>query len=180
MSAPRLVEQPAAPVVPVLTATVRGMIEGTFIRAAQRAFTELMNAAADAGCLHAVRSRLALLPDAPAGPNDPMCRYVAGLVFGHALASGEGQPLQPAVALSGSLAWATLAPGRYAVFTHRGPYDTLGACWRAAYAQGLPAAGLRPRGDAPPLELSITTPEQVAPAELHTELWIPVAGARHR
>lgn len=171
---PRIVALPATPVVPVLTATVRGMIEGTFIRAAQRAYTELMNAVAPTGHLHEVRTRLALVPEPPRGPNDPLCRYIAGLVFGHAVASGEGQPLQPEIALGGSLAWTTLAPGRYAVFTHVGPYDGLKAAWEAAYTQGLCHAGLVVRRDAPPFELSLNTPEQVAPAELHTEIWIPV------
>lgn len=165
--------EPARPV-HALTATARGMIERTFVRAAQRAFTELMTAIGQAGHMDAVRSCVGLLPDVPAGPDDARCRYVAGVIFGHDLATGEGACLRPPVPLSGSLAWTMLAPGRHAVFSHVGPYDTLHAAWKAIREQWLPASGLALR-DAPPLELTLSAPGTTAPEALRTELWLPVA-----
>lgn len=174
MQPDRLVNvDPAKPLV-ALTATVRGMIENNFIRAAQRACTELMQAVGDAGQIDAVRTRLGVYPDLPQGPNDPSCRYVAGVLFGHDLITGQGACWQPEVPLSGSLAWAPIAPGRYAVFTHVGPYDNLHLSWRAIYTVWLPATDERLRG-APPLELSVTWPESVSSRALCTEIWIPLA-----
>lgn len=164
---------PAVPL-QVLTAMARGMIEHNFIRAAQRAQTELMTAAAGAGLLHDIRSRVGLFPDVPKPPNDAKCRYIAGVLFGHDLATGQGRCQRPAVTLTGSLAWATLAPGRHAIFMHVGPYDTMHRTWQAIYSDWLPASGEVLRR-APPMELSINSPDDVPPEELRTEIWIPLA-----
>jgi AraC family transcriptional regulator len=165
---------PATPL-HALTATARGLQGRTFVRAAQQAYGELMAAVDQAGLLPQVRSCLSLSPDSPQGPDDPHCRYIAGVLFGHHLASGQGACMQPALPLSGSLAWHTLAPGRYAVFSHIGPYTTLWKTWRAIYQAWLPASGETLRS-VPPLELSLTTPDTTPADELHTEIWIPVAG----
>jgi AraC family transcriptional regulator len=164
---------PAAPL-EVLTATARGMIEHNFIRSAQRAQTELMTAVAGVGLLPDIRSRVGLFPDMPKAPNDAKCRYVAGVLFGHDLAAGRGTCQRPAIALTGSLAWTTLAPGRHAVFTHVGPYDTLHRSWQAIYHDWLPASGEVLRR-APPMEVSIDSPDDVPSADLRTEIWIPLA-----
>ena len=165
---------PDTPSVVALTATARGMVEHTMTRAAQQAFGELMAAVGSAGLMSAIRSCIALMPDDPQGPDDAHCRYVAGVVFGHDLTDGTGACAQPDIPLAGSLAWWTIAPGRHAVFTHRGPYDTLHRSWDAIYRDWLPSAGVTLR-DAPPLELVLNGPACTAPADLLTELWIPLA-----
>jgi AraC family transcriptional regulator len=165
--------EPDPPLV-ALTATARGMIESTFTRAAQRAFTELMVAVADAGLLHQVRSRIGLFPDEPVGPNDARCRYLAGVLFGHELASRRGPCLQPPLALGGSLAWTTIAPGRHAVFLHAGPWNELHLTWAAIHRDWLPRSGERLRQD-PPFELSLNSSDDVPPEALRTEIWIPLA-----
>lgn len=157
-----------------LTATARGMVANTLTRAAQQAFGELMTAIGRAGQMPAIRSCIALAPDDAKGPDDPGCRYIAGVLFGHRIATGEGDCQQPAIPLGGSLAWTPLAPGRYAVFTHIGPYDTLHRSWNAIYGDWLPASGQQLR-DVPPLEVCITMPDTTPPDRLHTEIWIPVA-----
>lgn len=156
-----------------LTATARGMVGHSLSRAARQAFSELMDAVGRAGQMPAVASCIALVPDDPKGPDDPHCRYVAGVIFGHALANGEGRCVQPDIALTGSLAWWPMAPGRHVVFTHRGPYDTLHQSWDSIYRDWLPASGVTLR-DAPPLELMLNDPSNTAPTDLLTELWIPV------
>lgn len=157
----------------LLTATARGMIENTFIRAAQRAHTELMMAVAEAGLLRQVRSRVGVFPDRPRAPNDAACRYVAGVLFGHDLAAGQGACQRPDLPLTGTLAWLPVAPGRHAVFTHIGPYDTLHRTWWSVYNHWLPSSGQVPR-PAAPMELSLDAPEDVPPQRLRTEIWIPV------
>ncbi len=157
-----------------LTATARGMVDHSMTRAAQQAFGELMTAVGQAGQMPAIASCIALVPDDPQGPDDAHCRYVAGVVFGHDLSTGSGACMRPDIPLTGSLAWWTIAPGRHAVFTHRGPYGTLHRSWDAIYRDWLPSADVTLR-DAPPLELVLNDPTCTAPADLLTELWIPLA-----
>jgi len=181
---PTLSPQPIKPMQPVrfahlppgiqaLTATARGMVGRSLSGAAQQAFGELMDAAGRAGLLPRVRSCIALVPDDPEGPDDPQCRYVAGLVFGHNLATLQGACEQPALPLRGSLAWWPLAPGRYAVFSHIGPYTTLHQAWDAIYRDWLPASGEKLR-DVPPMELCLNSPADTPPEKLHTEIWLPL------
>lgn len=158
-----------------LTATARGMVNHTLERAAKQAFGELWQAVQGAGLAPQIRSCIALSPDDPQGPDDPDCRYVAGLLFGHVLAAGEGPCTQPDIALTGSLAWQPLSPGRYAVFTHIGPYSTLHQTWRAIYRDWLPASTEQLR-DVAPLELMLNGPQDTPAEKLHTEVWIPVVG----
>lgn len=164
---------PAQPL-EALTATARGLIENNFIRAAQRAYTELMTAIAEAGALAEVRTRIGLFPDPPLGPNDARCRYVAGVIFGHDLLTGQGPCRRPEIPLGGSLAWEPIVAGRHAVFTHIGPYETLQATWRKIYREWVPTSGEVLRR-VPPMELSVNTPDDVPPKDLHTEIWIPLA-----
>lgn len=164
---------PARPLV-ALTATARGMIDNNFVRAAQRAHTELMSAVIAAGRLAEIGSRISLYPDLPQGPNDARCRYVAGVVFGLDLATMHGECQRPEVPLAGSLAWTSIAPGRHAVFLHRGPVHTLHRTWRAIYEGWQPASGQALR-DAPPWELRLTRPGEVPPEEMDTEVWLPIA-----
>lgn len=157
-----------------LTATARGMVNHTLVAAARQAFDELTTAVPPSQYPQA--SYLALAPDAPQGPNDPDCRYVAAVVLGYHLATGEGRCIQPGdvdLPLSGTLAWQTLASGAYAVFLHQGPYDTLHQTWRAIYRDWFPRSGEAP-GASPPLELMLNSPQNTAPADLLTEIWIPL------
>lgn len=156
-----------------LTTTGRGMVDRTMVRAARQAFSELAPAVTAAGAMDRARSCIALMPDDAKGPDDPDCRYIAGLVFGYRMADGGGRCELPEVPLTGTLAWWPLAPGRHAVFTHAGPYDGLHATWRAIYRDWLPGSGEQLRDD-PPMELMLNDPQDTAPADLLTEIWIPL------
>jgi len=157
-----------------LTTTARGMVDHHMTRAAQQAFGELGQALGPTGLMAQVRSWMSIVPDDAQGPDDPHCRYVAGVVFGYSLADGQGRCEQPPVSLSGSLAWQPLPPGRYAVFTHIGPYTQLHRVWAAIYRDWLPASGEQLR-DEPPLELCLNSPKDTPPEALHTEIWLPLA-----
>jgi AraC family transcriptional regulator len=157
-----------------LTATGRGMVDNNMMRAAQQAFGELMQAVNGAGLREQVSSYMSVVPDDPKGPDDPHCRFIAGLVFGYSMATGSGQCEQPdGLALSGTLNWQPIASGRYAVFTHVGPYTTLHRTWKAAYRDWLPASGEQLR-DEPPLEVNLNRPEVTPPEALRTEVWLPL------
>lgn len=162
--------------VPALTATARGMVAGDMRLAARQAFGELTEAVGKAGWMPAVHSCIALFPDAPWGADDPYCRYVAGFVFGQALSAGSSQASCPPVPLDGTLAWTTLSAGRYAVFTHRGPYRGLGQTWSAIFHDWARGAAPMLR-DGVPFELPLNTPDQVPENELVTEIWVPVTDA---
>jgi AraC family transcriptional regulator len=172
MQVTRLTHLPAGIV--ALTATARGMVDNTMMRAAQQAYGEVLQEADRAGLREHIKSYLSLVPDDPRGPDDPHCRFIAGLVFGYSLATCSGNVEQPAgVKLSGSLAWQAVASGRYAVFTHVGPYTTLHLTWKSIYRDWLPASGERLR-DEPPLELNLSRAEATPPDLLRTEIWLPL------
>ncbi len=173
MQITRLTHLPAGIV--ALTATARGMVDNTMMRAAQQAYGEVLQEAERAGLREHVKSYLSLVPDDPQGPDDPHCRFVAGLVFGYSLATCSGDVEQPAgISPSGSLAWQLIAGGRYAVFTHVGPYTTLHLTWKSIYRDWLPASAERLR-DEPPLELNLSRAEATPPSQLRTEIWLPLA-----
>jgi AraC family transcriptional regulator len=67
-----------------------------------------------------------------------------------------------------------LPGGRFAVMRHRGPYAGLRASYRHLYGSWLPASGAEPR-DTPPFEVYLNTPADTAPADLLTEIWLPLA-----
>ena len=89
--------------------------------------------------------------------------FDAGAIFtpGTEPAAGDG------------LAYQTLPAGRWAVFQHVGPYDTLWQTWQAAYRDWLPTAGYELR-DAVPFEDYVDDPSQIAPEKLRTEIFIPI------
>jgi EAL domain-containing protein (putative c-di-GMP-specific phosphodiesterase class I)/DNA gyrase inhibitor GyrI len=156
-----------------LTATGHGMVGNTMVRAAQQAFGELMTALHQAHVVAQVSSFMSIVPDDAQAPDDPHCRYVAAALFGYALAKLSGDCRKPDLPLKGTLAWHDIAPGRYAVFKHIGPYDTLFQSWATIYSDWLPASGECLR-NVPRLELMRNDPQTTPPELLHTEIWIPV------
>lgn len=67
-----------------------------------------------------------------------------------------------------------LAGGRYAVATHRGPYDTLGRTYERLYGGWLPRSGLAVR-DVPGFEEYLNNPQNTKPEDLLTKIWVPIA-----
>lgn len=77
------------------------------------------------------------------------------------------------IAPAGEVGIQTLAAGRYAVFLHRGPYENFNDTYDAIFGDWLPAGGEQLR-DAPGFDLYLNHPDQVPPAELRTEIWVPL------
>ncbi len=65
--------------------------------------------------------------------------------------------------------------GKYAVLTHKGPYDGLADCYRWLYGEWLPKSGYEPLS-APPLEKYVNDPETTPPEDLVTEIRVPLQG----
>lgn len=92
-----------------------------------------------------------------------VARFDAGVVF----ADGQTPPAPD------GLAYQTLAGGRWAVFRHVGPYDTLWQTWQAAYRDWLPGSGELLR-DAVPFEDYVDDVSKVAAEQLRTDILIPI------
>ena len=67
-----------------------------------------------------------------------------------------------------------LPAGRYARTTHAGPYTTLGDTWSRFMGQWLPASQERV-GSGSSYEVYRNTPMNAAPADLRTDLYLPIA-----
>jgi AraC family transcriptional regulator len=65
--------------------------------------------------------------------------------------------------------------GDYAVTRHREPYEKLGETYARLYGEWLPASGREPRS-APAFEIYRNTPMDTAPADLITDIYVPVEG----
>ena len=63
--------------------------------------------------------------------------------------------------------------GRYAVLTHKGPYSNMKSAYQWLYGKWLPQSGREP-ANAPCLERYLNMPGQVPPAELLTEICLPL------
>ncbi|MDH2915664.1 MAG: AraC family transcriptional regulator [Gallionella sp.] len=64
--------------------------------------------------------------------------------------------------------------GRYAILRYKGPYDALPAIYQWLFGTWLLQSGCELR-DAPPFEEYLNTPLDTAPAELLTDIYIPLA-----
>lgn len=162
-----------APDLMALAASGRGMRDGHMADAARQGFGTLIAALDAASLRQQVTHCVALLTREPQGPDDPDCEMLTGALFGHDLPAGRGTPAQPALPLHDGLRWWPLPGGRYAVFTHLGPYTGLHALWTAIYRHWVPATGQRLR-DAPGFDLYLDDPRRTPPEQLRTALYLPV------
>lgn len=67
----------------------------------------------------------------------------------------------------------TIGGGEYAVLTHRGPYEQLGACYQLLYGTWLPVSGREPRHE-PPFEVYHNSPGNTSPEDLLTDIYVPL------
>ena len=69
-----------------------------------------------------------------------------------------------------------LGGGRYAVYTHRGPYDGIAEAYRRLFGLWLPQSG-EEMDDRPCMEICRNSPLDTAPAHLLTDLCLPLRPA---
>jgi AraC family transcriptional regulator len=68
-----------------------------------------------------------------------------------------------------------LRGGEHAKVLHVGPYQGLQQAWMAFYNEGLQKLGRKADFSAPSFEVYLNTPDEAAPEDLKTELYIPLA-----
>lgn len=148
----------------LLCATERGAVNNDMSATAQRAFGRLFPAAQALGLMPRMTGCLAMCPDEMTSPDDPEARFVAALSF-----DGPAPDLSAAPGITCE----TIPAGRWAVFRHVGPYNTLWQTWRAIYGDWVRVAQPVLR-DAAPYELYVSDASTTAPEELITDIHIPV------
>ena len=69
-----------------------------------------------------------------------------------------------------------IGAGRYAVCTHRGPYDEIAGAYKRMFGSWLPQSG-EELDDRPCMEIYRNSPLDTAPVELLTDLCLPLRRA---
>ena len=140
-----------------------GIVDYSFAQAGDRAFDTLFCYLQQQQLMTAFDACIGITPDDYDVVPHAQCRFDAGVV------------LKPdvAVELTGEIALQVLPAGRWAVFQHKGPYDTLWQSWNVAYRDWLPRSQERLR-DAPPVEIYLNSVHTTPPAQLRTEILIPL------
>lgn len=146
----------------VLYARASEVMNGpAFTTAPQEAFDKLMGYLMSNNLGPQIRHIIALYPDEPEVGKE--IRIDAGAIF------ADGTVPEA----TDGLAYQTLASGKWAVFRHAGPYDNLWQTWQGIYRDWLPTSGEEPR-HALCFEDYINSPDEVAPEELLTDIYVPL------
>lgn len=146
----------------VLYARATELMTTPYFQSANReAFGKLMDYIASNLLWEQVRHTIAIYPDNVEIGHE-VC-FDAGVIF----IEGK-EPLTP-----DGLAYQILRGGRWAVFRHVGPYDTLWQTWQTALHKWLPNSGEVMR-DVTSFEIYIDDPSIVAPEELKTDIYVPI------
>ncbi|AOK30789.1 MULTISPECIES: AraC family transcriptional regulator [Burkholderia] len=91
----------------------------------------------------------------------------------HAQACFALGPATASINVTPPVTHATVAGGEHAVLVHRGPYADLQQAYDWLYGTWLPNSG-RESADAPPFELYLNSPADTQPADLVTEIHVPL------
>jgi AraC family transcriptional regulator len=137
------------------------MTSPAFQTANLEAFNQLMGYVMAHHSMAEVRHIIAIYPDEP--EIGKAVRFDAGVIFADGVEPGPVDGLD----------YQTLPSGRWAIFGHVGPYDTLWQTWQAIYRDWLPTSGYELR-DAIPFEDYVDDPSQIAAEELRTDIYVPI------
>lgn len=140
-----------------------GIIDQTFYQAAEDAFTSLMAYLRDHNLMSTWTVCVGITPDNHTVVPHDQCRFDAGVI----LKEGVDVPL------TGGVGVQVLPGGRWAVFQHRGPYETLWQTWNTVDRDWFPRSGEVPR-DVPPVEVYLDDPSKTQAESLRTEILIPI------
>jgi AraC family transcriptional regulator len=154
----QLVELPAF-------ALVAAPHRGSYMQVGQ-AFDRLYGRLAARGLSRPGMRAIALYLDDPGSVAEDELRSFAG-VAGCA----------PGVALPEPLQALLTRPGPYAVLRHRGPYASMHAAYRWLFGTWLPRSGHEADDAAPMLEEYLNNPRDTAPADLLTDICLPLKPA---
>lgn len=147
----------------VLYARSTGLIDQTYNQAADEAFTTLKTYLRKYDLMDKFTVCVGITPDDPNVIPHEQCRFDAGVIL------KEGIHIQP----TEPVGMQVMPGGRWAVFQHKGPYDTLWQSWNMADRDWLPRSGETLR-DVPPVEIYLDDPRKTPPEKLCTEILIPI------
>ncbi|MBI1750368.1 MAG: AraC family transcriptional regulator [Acidobacteria bacterium] len=125
------------------------------------AWERLMAWAGPRGLLGPQLALLGIVHDDPETTPPEKWRYDAAIVVGETVCAERDVGIQE------------LPGGKYAVATHQGAYATLGRCYARLCSEWLPKSG-HEMAAAPALEIYLNSPKTTKPAELLTEIWLPL------
>ncbi len=77
------------------------------------------------------------------------------------------------VSPTGEIGVQTIPGGRHAVFLHSGHYEGFQSTYDAIFRDWLPISGER-LSDQPCFEIYLNSPDSTPPADLRTEIWVPL------
>jgi AraC family transcriptional regulator len=77
------------------------------------------------------------------------------------------------IALDKSIEKKSISGGEYAVLRHKGPYSNMRSAYQWLYGEWLANSG-REVADQPAFEEYLNNPREVAPAELLTDIYMPL------
>ena len=123
----------------------------------------LMSWAGMRGLLGPQMRMIGLVHDDPDVTPADKVRYDAAIVL--------GRPVDP----EGEFGVTEIPGGKYAVFTHRGPYETLGQSYQRFFGNWLPKSGQELR-DSEAFEEYLNSPMNARPEDLLTRIHVPLAG----
>ncbi|WP_121316189.1 GyrI-like domain-containing protein [Paraburkholderia sp. RAU2J] len=130
-----------------------------------KAFDALFGWLAQHNLLAAEMRMIGIFFDDPHVVDENALRSKAGVSLPH--------PLQVAVTVNPPVSVAHVKGGEYAVLRHKGPYSDLRAAYEWLYGTWLVQSG-REAADAPVFEEYLNSPKETAPAELVTEICLPL------
>ena len=134
---------------------------GRYDKAAGKAWGKVCAYAGPRGLIGQDTQFIGVSHDDPAVTPEDKLRYDACLTI--------DRDVEP----KGEVGVQTVSGGRYAVFMHEGPYENLHKTYDEAYGQWLPSSGEKLR-DLPCFELYLNDPNSTKPADLRTEIFIPI------
>ena len=140
----------------------QGKLSENFTKVASAAFEELHDWLHQTDQYKDVALRLGTLHDFDL-INSKDCRYDAGVALRKVMHPVPEMPVQRA----------TVRAGVWAVFLHKGPYDTLWQTWNLIYNSWYPLSGIELR-DENPFEVYLNNKNETPAADLLTEIHIPV------
>lgn len=126
-----------------------------------RTYEKLGSTVAARGLMSQVRRMVGVYYDNPADVKPADLRSHAGFEVG------------PEFTMSPPLEEVLVPGGRHAVLTYRGPYAGLQGAYDQLFGIWLPGSGETP-ADSPVLEIYLNTPMDTAPADLVTEICLPL------
>ncbi len=142
--------------------------QGPYMEAG-RAFGQLGEWAYLAGALTPESRWMGMYYDDPSVTPAAELRYEAAMTLPQLLENPDARPILPA----SEVVIKELPGGRFARYVHVGPYDALEATYDALMGQWMPSAAVTMKAG-PSVEVYVNDPTVTPPAELRTEIYIPL------